>query len=97
MKRLLAAAAILAATFATAHATPPYSCAVIAPNSDGWLAVRAGEGTRYPIVRKLLSGRIVRVISDGDRWVMIAADVRGQRVTGWAYTELLTFIQDDNC
>ena len=97
MKTLLAAAALVLLATTTVSATPPYSCAVIAPKSDGWLAVRAGEGARYPIIRKLLSGRIVRVISDGDDWVMIAANVRGQWVNGWAYTNLLTFIEDSNC
>ena len=95
MKRLLAAAALMLLTTA-AHAGD-YGCAVIDPNTDGWLAVRSGPGQRYPITRKLLSGRIVRLTNaDQGQWWLIFADVRGQPVSGWVFAPLLTRIDDNN-
>ena len=52
MRKLLLAAALLLAIGTSAQATQSY-CAVVKPTPDGFVNLREGPGTRFPIIRHL--------------------------------------------
>ncbi|WP_201774365.1 SH3 domain-containing protein [Jannaschia aquimarina] len=51
------------------------------PNGDGFLAVRTGPGTDYPMIDQLVNGDRVTIINGQDRW--LGVEYRGRQ--GWVH------------
>jgi hypothetical protein len=90
MKFLLGFAIVLASVTA-AGATVDMDCAVVLKTPDGFLALRAGPGTRFEMKKKLKQGDFLVLSSDDDgKWVEVEAKpcmTCRARTKGWVYRQ----------
>jgi uncharacterized protein YraI len=92
---LLGLAFVLASVsvFASAaHATVDAECAVVLKTPDGFLALRAGPGTRFEMKKKLKRGDflVLSTDDDGGKWVEVEAKpcmTCRSRMNGWVYRQ----------
>ena len=97
MKRLLAAAVLIAALSGPAFATAD-GCAIVSATPDGYLSVRSGPGRGYPEIFRLPRGHKTWIDDKPDgannKWWHVSSVIMpdGQDtalVDGWAYGRYL--------
>jgi hypothetical protein len=80
------------ASVTAAAATVDMDCAVVLKTPDGFLALRAGPGTRFEMKKKLKQGDFLVLSSDDDggKWVEVETKpcmTCRARTMGWVYRQ----------
>jgi hypothetical protein len=64
-------------------------CSVITRTPDGFLALRDGPGTEFPMFNQLYPGDVVLEAEYDGRWVHIISTLRRGPINGWAHGAFL--------
>jgi uncharacterized protein YraI len=97
MKKLLLAGVVALLVSASAHAAnDPYDVVVL-KTSDGFLALRDGPGTQYPMLSQLHQEQVLVADAQYKGWTHIRETPKTE-MTGWVFSKYVQFIDDnDEC